>query len=192
MPISKTEFARRRNVTKARLSQWIKAGKISGAAIVGTGRNAKIDEALACRQLDETLDIDRRFGSGLKTNLQPTVGDAPIVNTVERRIAEQKLEEILRRNRQAATQESVDLGELCTVEAARQQTVREVAQVVARFEGSLTELASAIAARFKLPQRDVLHLLRGKWRTIRSAAAIEARERAEPMRQTVGYDLDDA
>ena len=47
MPISKGEFARRRNVTPARVSQWLSEGKISGAAIVGEGRGALIDEEIA-------------------------------------------------------------------------------------------------------------------------------------------------
>jgi hypothetical protein len=35
--------------------------------------------------------------------------------------------------------------------------------------GSLAELATAVSARFELPQRDVLHLLRSEFRKVRAA-----------------------
>lgn len=197
MPISKGEFARRRNVTPARVSQWLSEGKISGAAIVGEGRAALIDEALACQQLDQKLDIDQRHsGNGLKTTLTVApaapLPDPPPGNTVTEKIAEQRLELLQRQNREKATEESVMLGHLCDTAQARQATGKEIARVVARVEGSLTELASAISAQFKLPHRDVLHCLRGEWRKIRQNAAIEARERAEPLPPTTGFDLEDA
>ena len=197
MPISKGEFARRRNVTPARVSQWLSEGKISGAAIVGEGRGALIDEEIACQQLDQKLDIDQRHsGNGLKTTLAPVNVEAPLtlltVNTVADRIAEQRLELLQRQNREKATEEAALLARLCDTAQARQATGKEIARVVARVEGSLTELASAIAAKFKLPHRDVLHELRGEWRKIRQNAAIEARERAEPLPPTTGFDLEDA
>lgn len=58
--VGKAEFARRRGVTPGRVSQWLAQGKISGAAIVGTGRNAQIDETIACAQLNERLDGKQR------------------------------------------------------------------------------------------------------------------------------------
>ena len=182
MPISKGEFARRRNVSAARVSQWLSEGKISGAAIVGEGRGALIDEALACQQLDQKLDIDQRHsGNGLKTTLAPAVNvEAPSGNTVADRIAEQRLELLQRQNREKATEEAALLGRLCDTAQARQAPGKEIAR------------ASAIAAKFKLPHRDVLHELRGEWRKIRQNAAIEARERAEPLPATTGFDLEDA
>lgn len=193
MPISKGEFARRRNVTPARVSQWLSEGKISGAAIVGEGRGALIDEEIACQQLNQKLDIDQRHsGNGLKTTLAPVNVEAPGGNTVADRIAEQRLELLQRQNREKATEEAALLGRLCDTAQARQATGKEIARVVARVEGSLTELASAIAAKFKLPHRDVLHELRGEWRKIRQSAAIEARERAEPLPETTGFDLEDS
>lgn len=68
-PLSKSEFAFRRGVTPARVSQWISEGKISGDAIVGSGRHARIDEEVACRQLDAALDLVQRTGNGRFTSL---------------------------------------------------------------------------------------------------------------------------
>ena len=41
--VSKSEFARLSNVSAARVSQWISEKKIYGEAIVGEGRDAKIN-----------------------------------------------------------------------------------------------------------------------------------------------------
>ena len=66
----KCDFARRCNVSKGRVSQWLAARQIDGAAIVGTGRNAKLDAAVALKQLKLRLATDERYGlNGLGTNL---------------------------------------------------------------------------------------------------------------------------
>jgi hypothetical protein len=73
--VRKSEFARLCNVSNGRVSQWITAGYISGAAIVGEGRTAMIDVDVAMAQLKERLSVDERFGlNGLSTNLD---GSAP-------------------------------------------------------------------------------------------------------------------
>ena len=66
----KIDFARRCNVDRSRVTQWCKAGQISGAAIVGTGRTAMLDPAIALKQLKLRLSTNERFGlNGLGTNL---------------------------------------------------------------------------------------------------------------------------
>ena len=66
----KSEFAKRCNVDKSRVSQWLKAKQIDGAAIVGEGRGAMVDAAVALKQLKFRLSVDERFGlNGLGTNL---------------------------------------------------------------------------------------------------------------------------
>ena len=68
--MKKSEFARRCNVSKGRVSQWLAAKQIDGAAIVGTGRGAKLDAAIALPQLKLRLATDERYGlNGLSTNL---------------------------------------------------------------------------------------------------------------------------
>jgi hypothetical protein len=59
-----------RNVSNARVSQWLAEGKIDGEAIVGTGQRAMLDAALALAQLNLRLDTDQRYGvNGLSTNV---------------------------------------------------------------------------------------------------------------------------
>ena len=61
------------NVSKRRVTQWLREGKIDGAAIVGIGQRALIDVDLACAQLQERLATDKRFGlNGLSTNISTT------------------------------------------------------------------------------------------------------------------------
>jgi hypothetical protein len=68
--VRKADFARRCNVHKSRVSQWLKAKQIDGTAIVGEGRFAKIDAAVALPQLRLRLSADERFGlNGLGTDL---------------------------------------------------------------------------------------------------------------------------
>ena len=69
-PISKSEFARRRNVSAARVSQWISEAKITGAALAGAGREQRIVESIACDQLKRRIDSAQRLGgNGLTTRL---------------------------------------------------------------------------------------------------------------------------
>lgn len=191
--ISKGEFARRRNVSPGRVSQWIAEGKISGAAIVGEGRAALIDEAVACAQLDRALHVDQRFGNGLKTSIAPApeIEIPPASSSVTDQIALQRLEQLQRANRQGMREEAVANGQLVDAAEARQVAGRETARLLTRLEGSLADFATAVAAQFKLPQRDVLHTLRQEMRKVRAAAAIEVRERAEPLPETVGHELAD-
>ena len=77
MIMMKSEFARRCNVSKSRVSQWLSEGKIDSKALIGTGRGAKLSAAIALEQLKLRLSTDERFGlNGLSTNLDwPPVAD---------------------------------------------------------------------------------------------------------------------
>jgi len=212
-PISKAEFARRRHVTPARVSQWISEGKITGAAIVGEGRNAQIDEEVALGQLNRTLDVDQRHANGVRTDLSmpvalatapiaavadpiaaPAVPSAPAAPVIDRnsQLLDERLETLRRQNRIAQVDEERANGRLIDAEDAQTATARELRLAFLRMEGALPTFATAIAAEFKIPQRDVLHLLRAKWRDARHAGAIDARARAEHLPERVGYEIEDA
>ena len=62
MIMLKSEFAARCGVTKSRVSQWLRAGQIGPEALVGAGRSAKLDAAVALAHLRERLASDERFG----------------------------------------------------------------------------------------------------------------------------------
>jgi hypothetical protein len=79
MIVTKSQFADMSNVGRPRVSQWISEGKISGSAIVGSGRRARIDVEKARRQLRERLDIDKMCGlQGLDTKLDTKLHAEPV------------------------------------------------------------------------------------------------------------------
>jgi hypothetical protein len=215
--ITKGEFARRRNVSPGRVSQWISDKKIFGAAIVGEGRAAQIRETVAIEQLKQKLDPMQMAGNGVTTNLTPPAAPLavpapkqsadvlsftapaaaaspptvapPAVDTIEDQIKRARLEQIARQNRDGQRQEAVEAGRLTDATIARSAAARETMRLVTQFEGALSDFATAISAEFKLPQRDVLHLLRGKFRDMRRDLAAAARETAETMPAVVDIDL---
>jgi hypothetical protein len=68
--VRKSEFAKMRDVSNGRVSQWLTECKIDGAAVVGTGQRAMLDADVAREQLKWRLSTDERFGlNGLWTNL---------------------------------------------------------------------------------------------------------------------------
>ena len=63
--------------------------------------------------------------------------------------------------------------------------------MITGVEGGLSEIASAFAARFKVPQRDALHLLRGEFRKVRATMAGTMRRHAAELPATVAFKLRD-
>lgn len=214
--VSKGEFARRRGVSPGRVSQWIAAGQIAGAAIVGEGRAAQIRESVAIEQLRAKLDPMQMAGNGLSTSLKPAAavarqaplpagadvlpfGPAPTATApgvpppatptageaIEDEIKRLRRDQLLRAEREAQRQEAIAAGQLTDAGAAKAAAARETARLVTMFEGSLSNFATAIAAEFKLPQRDVLHLLRGEFRKFRGVVAAVVRDQAEAMPSVV-------
>lgn len=193
---SKGDFARRCNVSPGRVSQWIASGQIGPDALVGEGRSAQILVDKALSQLKRRLDIGQRFGNGLGTRLDASPSSAPIVvsgdapplsvqpdlppvDSTEERIKQAKLKEIEFRNRQAAEEEAKREGRYVLAWETRKALGQTAVEMLTIFEGSLDDLASAIGARFELPQRDVLHLLRTEFRSVRTKAAEAMRRRAD-------------
>lgn len=200
MLVSKSEFAAMINVSPGRVSQFIAAGQISQSAIVGTGQRAKIDAERAKADLRLTLDVSQRLGNGIETRIdavpitiaageaagqsgasapQTTSGSPPIALTgIDHEIKQQKLEQIRRANRNAAIVDAQSRGQLIETEAARAEMTRVASALMDIFDGGLTDMASAVAAAFQLPQRDVKHLMRKEFRKLREVAAKQMKTRA--------------
>lgn len=198
--LTKGQFAALTNVSPGRVSQWIAEGKLSGEALVGEGRSARIQVATAVSQLKLKLDLGQRFGNGLATRLDapppsgpaataPAPAATPPVDPIEERIKREKLREIEFRNRDAAEKELARRGTYMRTRDAAEQMAGIVASMLNVFEGAMPDLATAVAARFHLPQRDVLHLLRGETRAIRERASLAARKRMESLPPDVLDDI---
>lgn len=207
--VSKGEFARLCNVTPGRVSQWLSEGKIGADALAGEGRSARIRVATAMSQLKRRIDIGQRFGNGLGTQLDlgesvshpeqappPVVADEPPaarppVDPFEEAMRAEKLREIQFRNRDAAEKELARRGVYVRADDARAGMTAVATGMLNVFEGALPDLARAIAAKFEIPQRDVVHLLRGEFRAVRAKAADQARRAAETMPQLISDEIAD-
>lgn len=205
--VSKGEFAALIGVSPGRVSQYLAEGKISAAALVGHGRSAKINVDRARADLRLTLDISQRLGNGIDTRLdddedavpvfdrgrgpelpfaQPTSsGGQPKAPSTDQLIKQEKLDQLRRANRNAAIADAQTAGQLVEVPLSRAEMARLAGSMLLTFEGSLASFADAIASEFKVPQRDVLHILRGEFRKVRATAAATAHAEAVELPETI-------
>ena len=196
--VTKAEFAALCRVDKTRVSHWIRDGKLKGKALVGEGRNAKIDVEEAQRQLRVTLDSGQRLGNGLGTRLDrkpaPTVEreviDADpgatdpedvLDDALDAEIKREKLVQLQRANRKGAEDEAAAQGRYTETLAARRQMSVVAVQTMRVFEGAVPEMATTLASRFSLEEREVLQFLSEFFRTLRVQAAEKARQNAETL-----------
>lgn len=173
--VSKTEFAELMGVSPGRVSQWLRAGQIDGAAVVGEGLHAKIDIEAAQAQLSSRLDVSQRLGANGRARLEGATPDPTDAAIKAARLAALELA-----NEKARVEVAARAGLYVEADAMRLELGRVAGRMVAAFEGALPELANAIAASSSMPQRDALHVLRGAWRTLRGRlAGLETEAAAE-------------
>jgi len=191
--MSKGEFAAHIGVSPGRISQYIDAGHIGADALVGEGRSARIDVARAIEQIRSRRHIGQSLGNGLATHLRlvPTaaadqVGGENVTGAADTTppplkrepdaaelIQIERLASERRKNRMAAVEEARTLGALVEAEAVEREVGKAVQATLNIFTGMAPDLANAIAAKFSLPQRDVLHLIRQVMNERRGAAAAQ-------------------
>ena len=183
--VSKGEFATLMGVSPGRVSQWIAEGKIGPDAMFGTGHRARIYPDIAKAQIAGRTDPGQRFGNGLNTvlaaeRIQPTppadqppaqLPLLPSAPTVADQIALANLEKIQQQVRKGAEEERARAGVYMPTAEARRAIGRAATDTMTAIEGGLPEVANALAAKFSLPNRDVLHELRAAFRVIRDRAA---------------------
>lgn len=204
--VSKGRFAELIGVSAGRVSQYLAEGKISPSALVGTGRNAKILIDRAKADLRLTLDVGQRLGNGIDTRLDDEAESVSLFRAQDRQmsggqqspierggidyeIKQQKLEDLRRKNRSAAIAEAQNSGQLTETAEARAEMMKLASNMLLVFEGGLTDFASAMASEYKLPHRDVLHLLRREFRKIREKSAKIAKAEATETTETLEIEL---
>ena len=202
MEVSKSEFARLINVSPGRVSQYITEGKIHGPALVGEGRSARIAVDVARQQLRRSLDSAQMVGNGVTTRLDaaprsqaveaPPEDELPLTSgdLVAEQIKLERLKELRNRNRRAEEEDLERRGLYMRTEDGRRGMQATAARVLNIVEGGLAGMAADIAAKFGVPQRDVLHLLRLGMRKVRDSAAKEAGEAARSMPATIEDEPD--
>jgi hypothetical protein len=182
--LTKAAFAAKLGVSRSRISQWISAKQIYGAALVGEGRGARIRVATACAQLKKTLDISQSLANGrAKLNAPGTAADATSTSdvTVEEQIKAERLLQLELMNQKAREDRAARTGRYVLAADARQQMGQISSRMLSAVEGWHGELASIISGKFNLPQRDVAHLVRTEFRGFRSRAAAALRREAEQV-----------
>ncbi|MFN3250074.1 hypothetical protein [Roseibium album] len=206
--LSKGAFAKLINVSPGRVSQYISEGKLSGPALEGQGRSAKIRVAEAQAQLKQKLDIGQLMGNGLDTRLDgaaqatQTAQAAPVsatpalpsdpdyVPTIEDQLKQEKLLQAKIASRKAFEDENARRGRFTETELVQAEMVRLASKLLQTFEGALPDLANAVAAQSKVPSRDVLHVLRKEFRNVRKRAAKVAAEEAEDQPETIATEIE--
>jgi transcriptional regulator with XRE-family HTH domain len=158
--VSKSEFAAMIGVSRGRVSQWLRAGQIDDAALIGEGRAARINVEVARRQLDARLDLGQRLGANGKALVS--------FDDTDTALKAARLRQLELANERAADEAKLREGRYIVADDARQEMGRIAGRLIASFEGALPELADAIVANSSMSQRDALHVLRASWRTIRA------------------------
>jgi hypothetical protein len=158
---TKTEFAKTAGVSAGRVSQWIAAGKIGPEELEGTGRQARIRVDAALKRLQLKLDPGQRLGNGLETRLGPA-------DDLDLKLKQAKLAQAEASNAKAAEEAMARRGVYVRAEDAAAEAGRLAGTIMQAFEGGLSDVAAEIAAQYKLPQRDVVHLMRKRFREVRA------------------------
>lgn len=186
-------------LTDAAFTELSKKGKVVVAVAVDeAGRNRDIGQTLG-NGMETGLSagvalpaaVVVKVVAPVAVSVQPDLlGAAPVAPVAEQspggflpsqseRVQEQlriaKLEQQLRTNRMQAADEAKLRGMLMASDDAREQMARVASMMMQIFEGSLIDFASKIASQFDVPQRDVLHLLKGEFRNVRTTAASKER-----------------
>ena len=211
--MSKSEFAAHMSVSKAAVSQWLAKDIISPDALWGEGRSARIIVARAMDQVRRRRDIGQSLGNGIGTgakaidddggNAVPTpatpdpvdADDPPLPEpthfppSVEDQLKQARLDAQNFTNRKLAEEEALRAGQLMSADAARAEMSKIAGRMMAEFEGALPDLATAIAARFSIPHRDVLHLVRAELKTVRARIATKHREAEARLPGTTGFEI---
>lgn len=200
--ISKGEFARLIGVSPARVSQYIAAGTIDQAALVGQGRSARVRTQIAAHQVASRLHVGQRLSNnGLMNRASlvaagevtaPTI-DPPAggqsVQSVADQIQIERLAQERRKNRLAEIEEAERLGRLVPAEALTRQVAQAVQATVNMFTGMVPDIANAFAAKHQVPQRDGIHLIRSVMNEKRTAAADKLSAEIDALPATIEVTL---
>jgi len=197
--VSKAEFAALLGVSKARVSQYLDKGIIDAAALEGEGRSARIRVEVAREQVRQRRDITQAIVNGAaQVDAPAPVAPAtetpvlPLERSVDAQLKAERLEAEQRKNRIAAREEAERAGQLLYAPQVRIEMSRLAAAINDANAAMLTDFATAIAAAYQLPQRDVLHLLRKVRREKAATVAAQARQQAGDVVAVTVADLDEA
>lgn len=184
---TKSAFAARLGVSKARVSQWIKEGKIGTDELEGQGRGAKIKVDQAIEKLKLRIDPGQRVGNGIATRLSPAISEAPATegNHLDLRLKQARLQAAEAQNRKLEEDEKLRKGIYVRKEEAQEEAVHLTTIIVQTTEQMFIDWATETAAAYQLPQRDIVHLARKRFREARAKIAASLASQAAEWPQFV-------
>jgi hypothetical protein len=157
--ISKADFARALGVGRSAVTNHIRRGQLTGAALVAVDGHVMVDEVVARAQLERRLDPEQRMRNG-RARLSDDSADDPMVAAIK----SARLRQIELSNAKAEAEARVRSGDLLAADGARAEVGRGAARVVALYDSEIPQLATEIAAASKMPVRDAIHMLRTAFR----------------------------
>ncbi|TWB15607.1 hypothetical protein [Nitrospirillum bahiense] len=195
--VEKGAFAAMIGRDPSAISYYISKRKLTAPALVGVGRNSRVNVRLAVQQLGMSLDLGQQLAQQSSLLLTPEVPAPPIVSETHRAAedftpvggagyppSEQSL--LLRARREQAeldverskTKARQDDGTLVVKADVDRYMAKRLGAIVSRLEGSLPQLASQLASHLQGSSREITVLLRDWLRDQRKAIADEARDQA--------------
>jgi len=199
--LSTTELAKRLNVSKGRVSQYVAGGKLAGC-YEGDGRARRFDLAKCAERLGRVLDKGQMLGNGLSTRraIRRVVATDTAENTTtppeqdhadpaKRRdcvlvpkdvdrfelakmaTAEENLRRLRRDNEIAE-------GNYVLADAAQREITRLMRQEIAEIETVLRDAARAVADEMGVEFKAVRKVLMDAWRAHRSGRSAVLAEEA--------------
>lgn len=191
--MSKQDFARSLGVSAACVSKYLATGKISAAALEGTGPRARIKVDVARQELALKLDPAQRYGgAGIKTKVAPVEGPQVVTASggIDADLAAERLAQSRIKTREMATREAQSAGLLVSADAHRAAVAVVASRVLQALEGAVPEMAAELAERLNIPVRDAAHALRLAMRRGRASAAAGVKTEATEMDETVTVTVD--
>lgn len=191
--LSKSEFAGRVGLSRARVSQLLTEGKISGDALEGEGRSARIVVDRALQQLKINLDVAQHAGMNGKAQLgkgAPALRQAAPDDDETSQIRAEKLRQAQLITTRMQRDEQEASGRYVLAEELEGRVSGAVSRVVQMVEASLPALAARLAAACPgVDTRNATHELRLAFREVRERIAGEVEAEAKAMPPTVDDPL---
>ena len=194
--LNATELAQALGVSKARISQYVSAGQLTGCYI-GEQRARRFDLDQVRTALNKTLDPGQMLGNGAETRralraleseaeakpaARPsTKTDRALIPTDPDRYELARIQVTEEDARRKRRDNQRDEGLWVLAEEVQRHTARALAQELAQIDGFLREAARTLADVHGIDARAARKTLTDLWRghrTIRSAAAADLAEAA--------------
>ena len=120
------------------------------------------------------------------SSVPPASDSDPIrIDPVEEQIRREKLQQAQFTTRRLAREDRETAGVYMRADDARAEMSRIAASMMTMFEGAFVDLATALAAQFSIPNRDVLYCLRQEFRSVRERVAGSLQQQVVAVPETI-------